>query len=85
MPRIRVIYIASLVIFGVLLVFTVFRPMASVEKYSTVSRESVIMGKDECIIQFDIINREGKDINYIIEWYTGGALLRSRRQLTMPS
>ena len=72
MLKLRIVFIVSLVILGVLLVFTVFRPMISGEKYSTVSRESIIMTEDEWIIQFDIINREGEDTNYIIEWSSGG-------------
>ena len=58
MLRTRIIYIASLVFLGVLLVFAVFRPMTTLEKFSTVSRESVIQGEDEWIIQFDLINIE---------------------------
>ena len=72
MPRLRIALIVSLVILGVLLVFTVFRPMTSGEKYSEVSRESTIQTEDEWIIQFDLINSEGKDTNYIINWSSGG-------------
>lgn len=53
------------------MVFTVFRPMTSAEKFSTVSRESIIQGEDRWIIQFDIINREGEDTSYIINWSSG--------------
>jgi len=72
MSRLRIIFVASLVILGVLLVFTVFRPMTSGEKFSTVARESVIRQEDWWIIQLDIINREGKEMSYIINWSTGG-------------
>jgi len=34
-------------------------------------RESVIQGEDEWIIQFDIINKEGEESSYIINWSTG--------------
>ena len=72
LTKLRIVYIVSLVILGVLVVLTVFRPMASGEKFSTVSRESVIEKEDEWIIEFDIVNREGKDTSYTIEWSTGG-------------
>ncbi len=71
MTKLRIVYIASLVILGVLVAFTVFRPMAPWEKFNTVCRESVIATEDEWIIEFDIINREGKDTSYTIEWSTG--------------
>jgi len=72
MLKLRIILIASLVILGVLLVFVLFRSTTSGEKFSMVSRESVIQEEDEWIIQLDIINREGEDTNYIINWFTGG-------------
>ncbi|MBA7694544.1 hypothetical protein ES703_103155 [subsurface metagenome] len=72
MLKLRIILIASLVILGVLLVFVLFRPTTSGEKFSMVSRESVIQEENEWIIQLDIINREGEDTNYIINWFTGG-------------
>lgn len=46
--------------------------MTSGEKFSTVGRESIIQTEDRWIIQIDIINREGKDTNYIIRWSSGG-------------
>ncbi len=72
MSKLRIVFVISLVILGVLVVFTVFRPMTSGEKFSEVSREGIIQGEDEWIIEFDIINREGEDTNYIINWSTGG-------------
>jgi len=81
MSRLSIIFVASVIILGVVLVFTVFRPMVSEEKFSTLTRESVIQGDDEWIIQFSIINREGTDTNYIIEWSTGGEIYNSKRVL----
>jgi len=78
MSRYRVIFIASLIILGVLLVLTVFRPMVSDEKFSEVSRESIIQQEDQWIIQIDIINREGETTSYTINWSTGGET-RSQR------
>ncbi len=67
MSKLSIIHIASLVILGVLLVFTVFRPIATGGKYSEVSRGQLLQTEDEYIIQFDIINREGKDKKYTIK------------------
>ena len=70
--RLRSIFIISLVILGVLVVLAVFRPLATGQEYSTVARESVLQTEDQWIIEFDIINRENKDVNYNIVWSSGG-------------
>jgi len=72
MPRLRIVYVVLLVILGVLVVFTVFKPMATGGKYSEVQREQLLQAKDEWIIQFDIINHEGKDTNYTINVLVDG-------------
>ncbi len=59
-------------ILALLIVFTVFRPMAVGGKYSEVARESLLETKDEWIIQFDIVNREDKDTKYNIKVLVGG-------------
>lgn len=71
MSKLRIFYLFTLLILGVLLAFAVFRPMASGEKYSTVSRESIIQEESESIIQFNIINREGKDTKYNVKVLVG--------------
>ena len=68
----------SILILGVLLVLTVFRPMASEEKGGIISQESVIEKADEWIIEFAIINREGEDTRYIINWSTGDETYNER-------
>lgn len=70
MTKFRIIYIASLVILGVLIAVTVFRPMVSAEEYSEVQRAQLLEREDQWIIQFDLINQEGKDISYIIKVFT---------------
>lgn len=71
MTRLRIIYILSLILMAVLLVYAVYKPMTSEEKRSTIARESIIETESEWIIQFDIINREASDANYTINWSTG--------------
>ena len=66
MPKSRIFYIVSLVILGVLIGFTIVRPPINGREYSEVQREHVIQTEDEWIIQYDIINNEGKDTNYTI-------------------
>ena len=78
MLRLRILFIASLVVLIVLLVFTVFGPMVQGEKYSEVVRESIIEQEDEWIIQFGIFNREGADTSYVINWSTGGEIYNNK-------
>ena len=67
MSKLSIIHITSLVILGVLLVFTVFRPIATGAKYSEVSRGQLLQTEEEYISQFDIMNREGEDKKYTIK------------------
>ena len=82
MSRLRIVYIVSLVVLAVLIAFTVFRPMATSGKYSDIQREQLLQTESEWIIQFDIINHEGRDQNYIInilvseKSYTDDVLIR---------
>ena len=71
MAKLRIVFIASLVIMGVLVALTVFRPMMSGEKFNTVCHESIIETEDEWIIEYTIINREGKDTWYTFNWSAG--------------
>lgn len=73
MTKLRVVFIVSLVILGVLLAFAWFRPLAAPdEEYSEVQRAHLLQTEDEWIIEFDIINREGKDTNYIVTVVSDG-------------
>ena len=74
MTKLRIIFIASLVMLGVLIVFTVFRPMAKGEQYSEVQRAQLLEKEDEWIIEFDIVNQEGEDMNYTIRVFADGKL-----------
>ncbi len=74
MSKLRAFYIISLMILGVLLVLTVFRPMASGSEYSGVQRVQLLEREDQWIIEFDIINQEGKDTSYTIKVLTDGKL-----------
>jgi len=64
--RLRIVYVVSLVVLGVLVVLTVLRPMITGGEYSEVQREQLLQTEEEWIIQFDIINHEGEDRNYAI-------------------
>ena len=79
--KLRIFYIVSLVILGALLVFTVFKPMATGEEYSEVQRAGLLKGEDQWILQFDILNREGRDTTYDITVYLEGTLADSQRVL----
>ena len=72
MPRLRIVYILSLVILGVLIAFTVFRPMIGGGEYSEVQKEQLLQTENEWIIQFNIVNHEGRDRNYTITVVVNG-------------
>ena len=74
MPKLRIIYIVSLVILAVLIGFTVLRPLATGGEYSEVSKEQLLQMENECIIQLDIKNHEGEDKNYTINVLIDGKL-----------
>ena len=88
MSKLRIIYIVSLVILAVLIGFAFFRPMATVSKYSEVQKEQLLETESEWIIQFAIINHEGKDQNYTInamvgeKSYTDSVLIRDGRKFS---
>jgi len=66
MSKLRLFYILSLVILGVLAVLTIFRPMATGGEYSETQRESLLKTEEGWVIQYDLINCEEKEQNYTI-------------------
>ena len=78
MSKLRIIFVASFLILGVLLAFTLFRPMVLGQEFETLIRESIIQEEDEWIIQINIINKEGEVTDYTIEWSTGGEIYNSK-------
>ena len=88
MSKIRIAYIASLVILAVLVAFTVFRPMATGGRYSEVQKEQLLQKESEWVIQFDIINHEGRDQEYTInalvgeKTFTESVLIRDGRRFS---
>ncbi|HLB28045.1 MAG TPA: hypothetical protein VJK47_02415 [Dehalococcoidales bacterium] len=72
MPRLRIFYVLSIGILGVLAGLAIFRPLVGGHEFSAIARESVLEEKDQWIIQFDIINQEETDMSYRMVWTTGG-------------
>lgn len=64
--KLRITYIASLIILVVLVALAMVRPAAAGNNYSEVSREHLIQVDNGYIIKFDIINHEGGDMQYNI-------------------
>jgi hypothetical protein len=64
--KLRVAYIASLVILGVLIAVTVFQPMATGSEYRQVQRAQLLEREDRWIIELHIFNHEAQDTNYTI-------------------
>ena len=71
MSKLRIAYVLSLALLGVLAGLAVVRPFVTGTDYSAVGRESVLQKEDEWIIQFDIINQQDKDMNYNLVWTNG--------------
>lgn len=65
--RLRIIYIVSLAILGLLVGLVVVRPALSSSQYSEVSQEHLVKTDDGYIVAFDIMNHEGKDTNYTVK------------------
>jgi hypothetical protein len=66
MSRLKIAYILSLAILGVLITFTVFRPVAMGGEYSEVQRAQLLEKEDRWIIEFHIFSHEAEDTNYDI-------------------
>jgi hypothetical protein len=86
--KLKIIYIASLVILGVLIAFTIFQPMATGKEYSEVQRAQLLEREDRWIIELHIFNREAQDTNYTIKVladekeYTESVLIRDGGMFT---
>ncbi len=72
MLKFRIIYIVSLAILGTVIGFIAFQHAVTDGEYSTVLREGVLQTEDQWIIEFDILNHEGIDQNYIISVVVNG-------------
>ena len=66
MPKLRIVYILSLVLLGILIVFTMFRPIAKAAEYSEVAKMKLLARDNEYIVEFAIMNHEGEDKEYTI-------------------
>jgi len=74
MHKIKIFRVMSLVILGVVVSFTLFKPMAAGEEYVELQRSQLLQTKDEWIIQFDIVNTENQDQNYTFEFLVDGRI-----------
>jgi hypothetical protein len=67
MSRLKIVYILSLVILGVLITFTVFiRPVVMGGEYSEVQQAQLLEREDQWIIELHIFNHEAEETNYTI-------------------
>lgn len=66
MSRLKIIYIVSLAVLGVLVGLAVVRPATAGNGYTEVSREQLIQIENGYVIRFDILNHEGKEMVYTI-------------------
>ena len=66
MTKLKILFIVSLGILGVLLALTLFRPLGGDGKTSEVVRESLLRTENEWIAEFDIINPQESEQLYTI-------------------
>ncbi len=52
MSKLKIIYIASLILLGLMVSLTVFKPLAKGAHYNDVQRESLIKSDQEWVLQF---------------------------------
>ena len=74
MSKLRIFYVMSLVILGVLLVFTVFRSMAAGVEYSQVLSEQLLEQEDQWVVELHLLNHESQDTTYTISVLVDGDL-----------
>ena len=65
-------YIGSLVILAVLLVLAFYPPITTESEYSKVQWVQMLKTNGERIAEFNIVNHEGKDMNYTITSFING-------------
>ena len=81
MSKLKIFFILSLVLLGVLLGFTVVKPMTTLDKFSAIASESIIKKEHEWIIVISIINKEDEPVIYSIAWSSGGEVYNSKHVL----
>ena len=70
-PKLKIFYVASLVTLGIMTAFMFLTPLSTGAKYSEVARMEFIRGEDECVLELDILNHEGRDQNYVVNTLFG--------------
>ena len=58
MSRLKIIYIASLILLGLMVSLTVFKPLVKGAHYNDVQQESLIKNDQEWVLQFSLINND---------------------------
>jgi hypothetical protein len=74
MSKLIIIYIASLVIPGVLITLAVFRPLATDEDHSEALQAQLLEREDRWVIDLHISNHEAQDIDYTTNVLVDGEL-----------
>ncbi len=77
MKKLKILYILSMVVLGLLVALAVFRPLVSGGQYTEVQKQSLMRREDDWLIEFDVVNHEGKDVTYNIAVVVDGQLSTS--------
>ena len=73
MLKLKFIYIASLILVGVLLVATIYL-IPQRAKLTEVQRNLLLQSADRYVMQLDLFNKEGKDTSYTVDVSIDGKL-----------
>ncbi|MCL5935441.1 MAG: hypothetical protein M1543_02980, partial [Firmicutes bacterium] len=71
LPPIKIVYIFSLAALGVLLILTVFMPMATGKEYSTVQKEQVTKTKEGWLVKFELVNGDKEQQSFTFQEMLG--------------
>ncbi len=66
-----------MVLLGLLVATAIFRPMIAGGRYTEVQKQSLLRRENDWLIEFNIVNHEGKDVTYNIDVLVDGQLSTS--------
>ena len=66
MSRLKILFVISVVILGVLIGSVMLSPITTATRYSEVQQEQLLKSDTEWIIEFKILNHEGEQRKFVI-------------------
>lgn len=72
MSKLRIAYLVSLAMLAALMALAAFRPMSAEREYSEVLRQGVLKGNGEWLVQLEMVNHEGRTVDYVVDALVAG-------------